>query len=321
MQFFAAASDRRDEVRRLQHVQVLGDGLPRHVQVFAEFVQRAAIMGMQKVQQLSPTRIGERPEELVSVVAVGHINTQALACLLIIGKHALACQAAIGEATRLMLRRVALANLPLPYRALSATTPHRFTGKQRAAVVYTSDGDPLDERSRTTQPERRSAKERRSRMPAQIRTLTAALTGGVDVVLEGGQTSFHTDSDVVQMALVTALTTAAPIVIDTFDGTETIKRIEAFDVNPQSTLPGVITRVATQRDAATGVHHLELFVRQDGQNELQYIAIDAGIQRLCHAAAIAKQRLKVTVENTEITAVRLEPPPAALQNALPSRMA
>ena len=67
MQLLAAAPDGGDQVCRLERVQVLGHALTRHVEVLAQVVQAAAVMRVQQVQQLAPTRVGEGFEEQIGV--------------------------------------------------------------------------------------------------------------------------------------------------------------------------------------------------------------------------------------------------------------
>jgi hypothetical protein len=61
----ASVPRRDDEPRRLEHAQVLGDGLARHRQPLAELPQRLAATGVQRVEQSPSTGVGERPEHLV----------------------------------------------------------------------------------------------------------------------------------------------------------------------------------------------------------------------------------------------------------------
>ena len=67
MELLAAAPNDDDEVRLLQRRQVLGYCLPGHVQVGAELPERLAVVGTQTVQQLSPARVGQCPEDLVHI--------------------------------------------------------------------------------------------------------------------------------------------------------------------------------------------------------------------------------------------------------------
>src|SRR5690348_3594453 len=52
MQLFAAAPHRRDEVRLLEHGEVLRHALPGHVEVLAELVQGLAIVRVEQIEQL-----------------------------------------------------------------------------------------------------------------------------------------------------------------------------------------------------------------------------------------------------------------------------
>src|SRR6185437_5214383 len=69
MQLFATATYAGDEVRRLEHVEVLRHTLARYVEVIAELVQRLAVVGMQDVEQLASARIGQGLEKCVIVAA------------------------------------------------------------------------------------------------------------------------------------------------------------------------------------------------------------------------------------------------------------
>jgi hypothetical protein len=59
VQLFAPAPHGGDQVGRLQQVKVLCHALPRHVQVFAQLVECAAVVRMQQVEQLAPAGIGQ----------------------------------------------------------------------------------------------------------------------------------------------------------------------------------------------------------------------------------------------------------------------
>ena len=80
VQLLAAAPHGGDQVSRLQQFEVLRHALPRHVQVFAQLVERAAVVRMQQIQQLAPAGIGQRLEQQIGVTAVlGH--RQAFTCM------------------------------------------------------------------------------------------------------------------------------------------------------------------------------------------------------------------------------------------------
>src|SRR5579883_408830 len=80
MQLLAAAPSRSDQVRRLEHVEVLRDALARHIQMLAQLVKRAAVMRVQHIQQLAPARIGQSLEQQISV-AHRSSDRQVFACL------------------------------------------------------------------------------------------------------------------------------------------------------------------------------------------------------------------------------------------------
>ena len=91
MQLLTAPPLRDDEVRRLQQHKVLRHALAGHGEVLAEFAERSSVMGVQNVQQLSPTGIGERLEQQISLIPVSRhgptgkyllaYNAQALTCM------------------------------------------------------------------------------------------------------------------------------------------------------------------------------------------------------------------------------------------------
>src|SRR5262249_52659867 len=62
VQLFAAAPHGGNQVRRFQQVEMLRHALPRHIQVFAEIVECAAVVGVQQVQQLAPAGVGQSLE-------------------------------------------------------------------------------------------------------------------------------------------------------------------------------------------------------------------------------------------------------------------
>jgi len=59
----AAALHRRDEIRGLEDVEVLGHRLARHVEVCGELRQRLPVAPVQPVEELAPRRVRERSRE------------------------------------------------------------------------------------------------------------------------------------------------------------------------------------------------------------------------------------------------------------------
>jgi hypothetical protein len=114
------------------------------------------------------------------------------------------------------------------------------------------------------------------------------------------------------MALVTALALEVEIDIETFAGTNVIRRLAAFDLFPSGgpIFPETIGRLATQRNPDTGIHVLELFVAGDDGMETLYRAYDPAIQMLCHVAARSRRRLQFDREDAVITQVRVGATPA-----------
>ena len=53
MQLLTPAPDDDDQIRRLQQQKMLGDRLPRHVEVRAQFAERLPVALVQLVEQLS----------------------------------------------------------------------------------------------------------------------------------------------------------------------------------------------------------------------------------------------------------------------------
>src|SRR5262249_12264022 len=67
MELLAAAADRGDEVGCLEDVEVLADGLPRHLELATELTQRLSVVLVERVEQAPPTGVGERLEDLVQM--------------------------------------------------------------------------------------------------------------------------------------------------------------------------------------------------------------------------------------------------------------
>ncbi|GLR96651.1 hypothetical protein GCM10007858_42880 [Bradyrhizobium liaoningense] len=65
VQLLAAMSDGRDQIDLLQNDKVLGNGLTRHREALAEFVQCLAVPGVKPVQQRPSRPIGERSEDFI----------------------------------------------------------------------------------------------------------------------------------------------------------------------------------------------------------------------------------------------------------------
>jgi hypothetical protein len=80
MELLAAPPNDGHEVRLLQHRQVLGHRLPGHVQTGAELPQRLAVIRAQSVQQLSPTAVGQRLEDLF-LIGIHGIIMQPFGCM------------------------------------------------------------------------------------------------------------------------------------------------------------------------------------------------------------------------------------------------
>src|SRR5262249_39723001 len=72
VQLFAAPPYGGDQVRRFEHVQVLRHTLARDVQVLAQVVEPAAVVGVQQIQELAPAGIGKRLEQQVGIGTLYH---------------------------------------------------------------------------------------------------------------------------------------------------------------------------------------------------------------------------------------------------------
>src|SRR6266478_1990490 len=77
MQLLAAMLEGGDEVGGLENSKVFGDGLPRHGEAVAEFVQGLSVFGVKPVQQRPPRRVGQRFEDLIH----GRDNRQPNGCM------------------------------------------------------------------------------------------------------------------------------------------------------------------------------------------------------------------------------------------------
>src|SRR6266481_1731314 len=77
VQLLAAMLECGDEVGGLEDRKMFGDGLPRHGEAVAEFVQGLSVFGVKPVQQRPPRRIGQRFEDLIH----GGDNRQPNGCM------------------------------------------------------------------------------------------------------------------------------------------------------------------------------------------------------------------------------------------------
>ena len=64
VELLATPSDGRHEVGRLEDRQVLADRLAGHVQAFGEFPEALSVAGVQAIQQLAATRVGQCLEDV-----------------------------------------------------------------------------------------------------------------------------------------------------------------------------------------------------------------------------------------------------------------
>jgi len=146
----------------------------------------------------------------------------------------------------------------------------------------------------------------------RIVRLTTAVSGEVEATLDDGTREPYTStSEVIQMALGTAFAVGAPVRLETVsEKSRVIERIEAFDIPPTSPVNvGTITRLATQRFGDPAVHILEVFILTDPKNTVQYRVIDAAVQRVCHAAALARARITFDYAGGELTFIEVDARP------------
>ena len=95
----AAVPSGRHEVRRLEHGEVLADGLPGHGEAGAELAERLPVAAVEAVEQRPPARVGQGPEDVVHRARVGggivawhaiggfSLFMQPFDCVFIIGSH------------------------------------------------------------------------------------------------------------------------------------------------------------------------------------------------------------------------------------------
>lgn len=135
----------------------------------------------------------------------------------------------------------------------------------------------------------------------RIKSMTATQDGQLTVSFRPN-TVLVSSSDTIHMALATALQVDAPLEVETFDQTNVIRRVNAFELRRQPR-PGTISRLATQRNPDTGTHVLEVFVLVSSTEEIQVRTHDAAIQRLCHVAALSGERFVFEEKDRVLTSV------------------
>src|SRR5262249_16929410 len=67
VELLAAAADGRDEIGCFEDVEVLANGLPRHLELAAELAQRLPVARVQRGKQVPSARIAESPEDVVQI--------------------------------------------------------------------------------------------------------------------------------------------------------------------------------------------------------------------------------------------------------------
>ena len=143
----------------------------------------------------------------------------------------------------------------------------------------------------------------------RIKSLRAAGDGQFSVEFFGSRRKLTSNSEIIQMALAAALRLDEPVDVETFEQSDTIKRVNAFDV-ARPARAGTISRLATQYLPLDKIHVLEVFVLQDDDSETQYRTPDPGIQRLCHHAAMTCERFVFEENDKVLTSVTVMGKPA-----------
>ena len=59
MTFIPAAPNADGEVGLLEHVEVLGNGLPRYIKVRAQVARSLAVLAVERIEQFAPARVRE----------------------------------------------------------------------------------------------------------------------------------------------------------------------------------------------------------------------------------------------------------------------
>lgn len=133
-----------------------------------------------------------------------------------------------------------------------------------------------------------------------------------------------TSSDVILAVLVEALLSRSPVVIQYVEDSDEILRVEPFTVGPQADHwhwggngNASVSRIATQRNADTGIDHLEAFLRLDDNDfetafniytpMLRYL-VCAGT-RNCEGPGNPERLLQVTYDQALVQAIRIGEPP------------
>ena len=65
MELFAPVPNGGNEVRRFEDDQMIGDGLARHIKIFAQVTERAPVLFVENIEQLATAGIGQRFEHSV----------------------------------------------------------------------------------------------------------------------------------------------------------------------------------------------------------------------------------------------------------------
>jgi hypothetical protein len=84
MELFPAALDRAHQVGSLQNLQMLGRGLPGHLEVLAKLAKRLAVLPAKKIKQLAAAGVGQCFEHLVCIHRLsqsGEHNMQVFTCM------------------------------------------------------------------------------------------------------------------------------------------------------------------------------------------------------------------------------------------------
>jgi len=112
---------------------------------------------------------------------------------------------------------------------------------------------------------------------------------------------------VVQSTLLAAFSVGADLDLEVFDGTDLVRRVNAFDANSKAKKDEV-SRLATQIDLNAGISLLEIFVVQANNTEKTFTVRQQVLQRICLTAALTKVALQLKLQDMEVIGALLPPP-------------
>lgn len=130
---------------------------------------------------------------------------------------------------------------------------------------------------------------------------------GFVIHMRSSSTRLIATDEVVQWTLLAAFSLDANLDLEVFEGTDLVRRVNAFDVNSKAKTDE-ISRIATQIDLNAGASLLEIFVAQANNSEKTFTVRQHVLQRICLTAALAKVALQLKLEDMEVIGALLPPP-------------